>query len=331
MTFTVLIVVALLAVASFILYKRRQTRRSHYWSMSDFIPVTPRLSFRYPNEKVPQRDENDRRGLNDEYSSSAGEVGIAPPLGPSGQPLPPSGSAFHLPMFTNPFLDPLVPTPAPNPRPSDLSEPNPFTDPSRDNHPQEQPPKQDIISVPFPTSLPAAPVIFPGLQPAGPAARPLAEEPESAAHSTSPLFGNGILKNAFNHASSGHALNMRGRVTRLLASTDALRKDILKRAAASSVMSSGKGVGISSADDGPLAIGGKGEFDLRPQSIQSNITHGSLLNAGSLQSSSVTPSAIFQAGPDLEGRPQPDVGDNTSGRSFFSRLRESRRSSPDST
>ena len=320
MTFTVLIVVALLAVASFILYKRRQTRRSHYWSMSDFIPVTPRLSFRYPNEKVPQRDENDRRGLNDEYSSSAGEVGIALPPGSSGQPV-----------FTNPFLDPLVPTPAPNPRPSDLSEPNPFTDPSRDNHPQEQPPKQDIISVPFPTSLPAAPVIFPGLQSAGPAARPLAEERESAAQSTSPLFGNGILKNAFNHASGGHALNMRGRVTRLLASTDALRKDILKRAAASSVMSSGQGIGISSADDGPLAIGGKGESDLRPQSIQSNITHGSLLNAGSLQSSSVTPSAIFQAGPDLEGRPQPDVGDNTSGRSFFSRLRESRPSSPDST
>jgi len=355
-TFAVLVVIALLAIASFVVCQRRQTRRSHYWSMSGFMPVTPRLSLRDPDEKARQSGEKGQIGLNDEYPSHLGDhvhvgSGIALPLGlPSGQPLLPSESAFHLPVpVTEPLFNPFVsgdlelprdfmPTPAPSFRPPGLPEPNPFADPSSHNGPQqEQPPKQDILSAPFPTYLPAALVITSGLQPARPTTRLLADEHKSVARIAQhdrPRPGKGILKNAFNQASSSHALNMGDRVTRLSASTDALSKDILERAAASSVMSSGQGVSISSAGDGPLAVGRKRDSDLRFQSIQSNSKHGSLLSSGTFQSShrsSATPSATFQAGPDLEGRPQPDDEDDTSVRSFFSRLRESRRLSSDSS
>ena len=291
------------------------------------MPVTPRLSLRDPDEKARQSGEKGQIGLNDEYPSPLGDhvhvgSGIALPLGlPSGQPLLPPESAFHLPVpVTDPLFNQFVsgdlelprdftPTPAPSFRPPGLPEPNPFADPSGHNGPrQEQPLRQDILSAPFPTYLPAA-------------------------QHDRPRPGKGILKNAFNQASSSHGLNMGNRVTCLRTSTDALNKDILERAAASSVMSSGRGISISSVGDGPLAVGGKRDSDLRLQSIQSNSKHGSLLSSGSFQSSrrsSATPSATLQAGPDLEGRPQPDDEDDTSVRSFFSRLRESRRFSSES-
>jgi len=142
-TFAVLVVIALLAIASFVVCQRRQTRRSHYWSMSGFMPVTPRLSLRDPDEKARQSGEKGQIGLNDEYPSPLGDhvhvgSGIALPLGlPSGQPLLPPESAFHLPVpVTDPLFNQFVsgdlelprdftPTPAPSFRPPGLPEPNP--------------------------------------------------------------------------------------------------------------------------------------------------------------------------------------------------------------